>query len=176
MGASVSSGAQSGLVGVVCSSEEDKLLLSLSLRAEDEGSWVASFNLGGDSWWFVFWGAIMTVSSGLLGVFWSFGTAGVMDCCRAVLLRVVDSESALKTGSDPPLSWISWYRSSIGAPLLSDAVTPSCRRWRRAWLERPRRVSKYDPQASHITGCVDAVDCWAAAVNESWSTSSIWDE
>lgn len=41
----------------------------------------------------------------------------------------------------------------MGAPLLSDNVTPSCRRWRRAWLESPRRVSKYVPQTSHMTGC-----------------------
>lgn len=41
----------------------------------------------------------------------------------------------------------------MGAPLLSDKVTPSCRRWRRAWLESPRRDSKYVPQTSQITGC-----------------------
>lgn len=40
----------------------------------------------------------------------------------------------------------------MGAPLLSDNVTPSCRRWRRAWLLSPRRVSKYVPQTSHMTG------------------------
>lgn len=41
----------------------------------------------------------------------------------------------------------------MGAPLLSDSATPSCRKWRRAWLERPRRDSKYVPQTSHLTGC-----------------------
>lgn len=41
----------------------------------------------------------------------------------------------------------------MGAPLLSDTVTPSCRRCRRAWLESPLRVSKYVPQTSHMTGC-----------------------
>lgn len=45
----------------------------------------------------------------------------------------------------------------MGAPLLSDNVTPSWRRWSRAWLESPRRVSKYVPQTSHITGCGVAV-------------------
>lgn len=49
MGASVSSGAHSGLVGVVWCSEEDELLPSESLKAGgDEGRGLASFNLAGD--------------------------------------------------------------------------------------------------------------------------------
>lgn len=52
----------------------------------------------------------------------------------------------------------------MGAPLLSDKVTPSCRRWRRAWLESPRRVSKYVPQTSHMTGC--GVACESMAVDK----------
>lgn len=38
----------------------------------------------------------------------------------------------------------------MGAPLLSDSATPSCRRWERAWLERPLRVSKQAPHTSHV--------------------------
>lgn len=58
-------------------------------------------------------------------------------------------ESALKLGSAPSLSFISWYRRSIGAAPISD--TPSWRRCRRAWLESPRRVSKYAPHTSHTS-------------------------
>ncbi len=53
-------------------------------------------------------------------------------------------------GRVPPLSFISWYRRSIGAPLLSDTATPSCLRWYRAWLERPRLDSKLVPQKSQL--------------------------
>lgn len=50
----------------------------------------------------------------------------------------------------------------MGAPLFSENVTPSWRRWRRAWLERPRRVSKYVPQTSQMTGCGLAWDSMGA--------------
>lgn len=94
----------------------------------------------------------------------SSGTEGVLDSCWDVFLVGVKGaeESALKLGKEPSLSWISWYRSSMGAPLLSDKVTPSCRRWSRAWLESPRRVSKYVPQTSHITGIGVACESMAA--------------
>lgn len=38
----------------------------------------------------------------------------------------------------------------MGAPLLSDSATPSCRRCERAWLDRPFRVSKQAPQTSQV--------------------------
>lgn len=38
---------------------------------------------------------------------------------------------------------------SMGEPLTDHSVTPICRRWERAWLDRPFRFSKNSPQNSH---------------------------
>jgi hypothetical protein len=37
---------------------------------------------------------------------------------------------------------------SMGEPLTDHSVTPICRRWERAWLDRPLRFSKNSPQNS----------------------------
>lgn len=37
---------------------------------------------------------------------------------------------------------------SMGEPLTYHSVTPICRRWDRAWLDKPLRFSKYSPQNS----------------------------
>ena len=39
---------------------------------------------------------------------------------------------------------------SMGEPLTDHSVTPICRRWERAWLDRPLRVSKQAPQTSQV--------------------------
>lgn len=38
----------------------------------------------------------------------------------------------------------------MGAPLLSDKLMPSWRRWERAWLDSPLRVSNRAPHTSHF--------------------------
>lgn len=42
---------------------------------------------------------------------------------------------------------MSWFSRSIGEPLDSEHSNPKCRRWARAWLERPFRVSNQAPHS-----------------------------
>lgn len=42
---------------------------------------------------------------------------------------------------------MSWFRRSMGEPLDSEYSTPKCRRWARAWLDRPFRVSNQAPHS-----------------------------
>jgi len=42
---------------------------------------------------------------------------------------------------------MSWFRRSMGEPLDSEYSTPKCRRWARAWLDKPLRVSNQAPHS-----------------------------
>lgn len=48
-----------------------------------------------------------------------------------------------------PLLIMNLWRVSMGAPLASADSMPKVRRWARAWLERPLRVSNQAPHSSH---------------------------
>lgn len=42
---------------------------------------------------------------------------------------------------------MSWFSRSMGEPLDSEYSTPKCRRWARAWLDKPFRVSNQAPHS-----------------------------
>lgn len=87
-----------------------------------------------------------------------------------------DMEAALEEGDPPPLKrsgeeeeerrgrleaekkpslalclkssvWMSWLSRVMGEPLDSEYSTPKWRRWARAWLDRPLRVSNQAPHS-----------------------------